>query len=286
MDDSHVREDIRKYLSAEVHVRLAVIQQEVWIDYRSSEAVFKMMNNMADVPPRPNAPALLVVGAGGSGKSAIVSQIPRRVNNSEGLIVMSMAESPEISSRRTLRSELARALGVPLSQPATLKNQGDVPNEIKEIIKLRKIWGLVIDEFHDALLRTKQEQRINMSILKKLLSDEYGLKLFLFGTVSAKSALSSNLEFSRRFHEVTLGDWQEDEEFRAFLLELEESLPLRKPSYLYSGEIVGVLLDIASGRMDKTVDLVRSAACFAIKSGAESIDRELIIKAATNPWGY
>lgn len=101
----------------------------------------------------------------------------------------------------------------------------EIPREIAEVIKLRGFWGVVIDELHDALLRPKHEQRINMSILKKLLSSEYGLKLFCFGTIAAKQALQSNDEFKRRFFEVPLKDWIEDEAFRAFLLEIEESLP-------------------------------------------------------------
>jgi|TARA_R110002051_G_scaffold318484_1_gene400926 hypothetical protein len=286
MGANHVRKEVQRYLSEDVDRRVSFIQQELWIDYKTSEAVFRIMNNMSEVPLRPNAPALLVVGPGGSGKSAIISQIPHRVKNSKGLIVVSMAESPEIYIKKTLRSELSAALGLPSSQASGLKGAADIPNELREVIKLRRVWGLVIDEFHDALLRTKQEQRINMSILKKLLSAEYGLKLFIFGTMSAKLAMQSNEEFKRRFHEVMLGDWKEDEEFRSFLLELEESLPLRKPSCLYSEEMVSAILSITSGRMDKTVEIIRSAACYAIKTGVESINLDLLKKAVKNPWGY
>ena len=209
MGANHVRKEVQRYLSEDVDRRVSFIQQELWIDYKTSEAVFRIMNNMSEVPLRPNAPALLVVGPGGSGKSAIISQIPHRVKNSKGLIVVSMAESPEIYIKKTLRSELSAALGLPSSQASGLKGAADIPNELREVIKLRRVWGLVIYEFHDALLRTKQEQRINMSILKKLLSAEYGLKLFIFGTMSAKLAMQSNEEFKRRFHEVMLGDWKE-----------------------------------------------------------------------------
>jgi hypothetical protein len=125
-----------------------------------------------------------------------------------------------------------------------------------------------------------------MSILKKMLSSEYGLKLFCFGTVSARNALQSNDEFKRRFYEISLGDWSEDEAFRAFLLEVEESLPLKKPSLLYSEELVKAILSVTYGRMDKTIELIKSAACYAIKSGAEQIDLEMLRRATRNPWGY
>ncbi|UUJ40819.1 TniB family NTP-binding protein [Pseudomonas extremaustralis] len=256
------------------------------MDNNSSEAVFRMMNNIADVPARMTAPALLVVGPGGSGKTAIISQIPKRVKNSERLLMISMAESPEINVKKTLRSALAMALELPPSSSARPQSGADIPNEMREVIKLRKVWGVVIDEFHDVLLRPKQEQRISMSILKKLVGSEYGLKLFCFGTVIARNALRSNEEFQRRFHEVELTDWVENEAFRSFLLEVEESLPLKQPSNLYSEEMVRLLLFLANGRMDKTLDLIRGAACYAVKMEVEQINEDLLKRAAMNPWGY
>lgn len=286
MSGEHVRQDMQKYLTSNIEARIAAIHQELWVDNNSSEAVFRMMNNIATVPERMNAPALLVVGPGGSGKTAIISKIHKRVRNSEGLAILSMAESPEINVKKSLKAELALALGLPIASGSRPKSGADIPNEIREVIKLRKIWGLVIDEFHDALLRSKQEQRINMSILKKLLGSEYGLKLFCFGTVSARNALQSNDEFKRRFHEVALADWCEDEEFRSFLLEVEESLPLQQPSHLYSEEMVRLIISITNGRMDKTLELIRGAACYAVKLGVEKVDLDMLRRANKNPWGY
>lgn len=286
MNSDHVRPDMQKYINAEASFRIAAIHQEIWVDNKSSEAVYRAMNNIRAVPDRLSAPALLVVGPGGSGKTAIISRIRDRVEGSEGLVFLSMAESPEISIKKNLRTELALALGLPPPLDSRSKKGSEIPSEIREVLRLRRIWGLVIDEFHDVLLRPKQEQRSNMSILKKLLGSEYGLKLFCFGTVSARNAMQSNDEFRRRFHEINLGDWVEDEEFRAFLLEVEESLPLRNPSRLYSEEMVKTILSISNGRMDKTLELIRSAACYAVKSGAEQVDPEMLRRANRNIWGY
>lgn len=286
MSGEHVRPDKQKYLSADVDARITAIHQELWVDNNSSEAVFRMMNNIATVPDRINAPALLVVGPGGSGKTAIISKIPSRIINSEGLVFISMAESPEINVKKSLKAELALALGVPITAALGSKSGSNIPNEIREVIKLRKIWGLVIDEYHDAMLRSKQEQRMNMSILKMLLGSEYRLKLFCFGTFSARNALKSTDELKRRFYEVVLTDWGEDEEFRSFLLEVEESLPLRLPSHLYSEEMVKSILSITYGRMDKTLELIRSAACYAVKLGVEKIDLDMLQCAKKDPWGY
>jgi hypothetical protein len=50
--------------------------------------------------------------------------------------------------------------------------------------------------------------------------------------------------------------------------------------------MVSAILSITAGRMDKTVEIIRSAACYAIKMGVEAINLDLIKKAVKNPWGY
>lgn len=83
MNSDHVRPDVQKFIHADISTRISAVQQELWIDNNSSEAVFRIMNNIHAVPDRLSAPALLVVGPGGSGKTAIISRIPQRVNGSE-----------------------------------------------------------------------------------------------------------------------------------------------------------------------------------------------------------
>ena len=145
MSDEHVRSDIRKYLSSNIDTRIALIHQEIWVNNNSSAAVFRMMNNIADVPDRMSAPALLVVGPGGSGKTAIISKIPNHVKRSAGLIFVSLAASPEIDTKKSLKDEIALALGIPVGSGSSRRSSSDLPSEIREVIRLRQIWGLVID---------------------------------------------------------------------------------------------------------------------------------------------
>lgn len=281
----HVREDIREFVNADMTTRIAMIQKDVWIDHRSSDEIFRIMNNMAEIPDRTNAPALLITGEGGTGKTTIIRQMRKRVKNSEGLIMIDMAEDVDLGVKKNLKVELANALGLPQDWRASSRS-GDLPNEIKEVIKIRKLWGVTIDEMHDALLRPKQEQRANLSLLKRLLGQEYRLVLFCFGTKKARQAMKSSIEFERRFYEVKLDDWKEDEEFRSFLLEYEESLPLKEPSHLYSQKMVNTLLRLTGGRMDTTIDLIKAAACWAIRNGEEAVTAEWINRASKYPWSY
>ena len=46
MSSEHVRSDIQKYLSADVDTRIAAIHNELWVDNNSSEAVFRINNDV------------------------------------------------------------------------------------------------------------------------------------------------------------------------------------------------------------------------------------------------
>jgi hypothetical protein len=285
---NHVRQDKVNLLGLDSKDRIPIMLEDVWVDYAPSERIFKIMNNIAQAPKRITAPALLVGGTGGVGKSAIVKQIHRRVVNSDGLIFVNMSVDPDqLDHKRDLKTEIYKELGIPLSSSRGRSGaSGAVPQDLIEVMNLRSKWGLVIDEFHDLLLVGKQEQRVNGSMLKTLLSEPYGMKLFAFGAVGARRVLNAKSETKRRFTEVILGDWTESEEFRSFLLGLEQCLPLREPSKLYEKKLTQLILVSTAGRMDKVIDLVRSAGCYALSSGKEYIDEACLIAAAADPWGF
>lgn len=288
MAADHIRQDLKHYLDLDVDARKVIMLQDIWIDYSPSEKIFQIMNNIEMAPKRITAPALLVSGVGGTGKTAIVSQIKNRITNSSGLIFVNMAADPdELERKKDLKSEIYKELGVPLSS-AGLRGKSSVslPRELVEVLSLRSKWGLVIDEFHDLLLVGKHEQRMNGSMLKTLLSDPYGMKLFAFGAVGARRVLNAKIETKRRFTEVLLDDWSESENFRSFLLGVEQCLPLKEPSRLYEKKLTQLILVSTGGRMDKVIDLIRSAGCYALMRRLERIDEACIVSASADPWGF
>jgi hypothetical protein len=238
---------------------------------------------MLAVPRRTQAPCLIVTGASGAGKSSIVDQIMRSDSTGQ-IILLDMAANPFNLKFGDL---LVAALGLP---PGLIKSgqprKIQLPEELAEVIKLRKIKALVIDELHDSMLVPRAEQLKNLSILKSLSNQIYGLSVIGFGIEAARNALSMDEQFSRRFYSVSVNDWTENESFRSFLAGVEQNLPLRKPSRLDSAEIVRLLLENTGGRMDSVVKSIKSAACYAIKSGEERVTTESLSRAIAMPWSY
>lgn len=284
-DGSHLSPDRRRLLKLGDDERIREIQDDKsWVDYPQAEGVFEMISNMLSTPDRNQAPCLLVYGDGGTGKSSIVRKLQTFGRFRDQLIFVDLTVKPDGARFPEL---LARSLGIPAGfSTAYQRGSNSIPREIEQIVKLRKLKGIVLDELQDAFLVPQIEQKKNLSLIKGLSNAPVGLSVFGFGTISARNALQSDSQFFRRFHPVELRDWADTDGFRSFLVGLEEDLLLRNPSFLDSEDITRFLLERTGGRMDSVIKLIRAAACYAIRGGEEKITVELLKEAYRNPWGY
>ncbi|WP_152223624.1 TniB family NTP-binding protein [Pseudomonas sp. SCB32] len=281
----HLVPNRRSLLSLSDEARIHEIQKDdIYIDSPAPMSVISILRNMLKTSDRVQAPCLIVTGEGGSGKTSVIRQIKADRFMSEQLVFVALNVNPYNLKFGEL---LVEALGVPPGGSVFGKPRKDLlPRELAELIKLRGIKGLVIDELHDAMLVPRAEQQRNLSILKGLSNSPYGLTVAGFGTSAARNALSYDYQLSRRFYKMELVDWYESEDFRSFLAGIEFNLPLRLPSSLDGPEIVSILIEMTSGRMDDVIKIIKSAACYAICSGDERITLENLRLAAASPWGY
>lgn len=281
MDLSHIKDAKRSLALSGVVERIDIINKNIWVDCPQCSRVERVVKNMLNARGLSPAPCLLVCGEGGAGKTSIINRISSRHGAADGTVVFaSLAENPDELRFREL---LLMALGVPL------KAQGSgakLPNGLVKHLQLRKIFAVIIDEFHDALLAQVSEQRKNLSLLKKLSEPPYHLSIMGFGTTSAVNALNQDTQLERRFEVLKLLPWVEGDEFRSFLASIEENLPLRKASKLYSQETVKYLLTNTNGTMDQVLKVIRFAAIHAIKNGEEKITMESMQEGAVRRWDY
>ncbi|RBA54696.1 transposase [Stutzerimonas zhaodongensis] len=285
IDGQHLSPNRRALLSLDDDCRIVEIQNDrVWVDNSQSENVFGMVDNVLAVPERNQAPCLLIYGEGGTGKSSIARRIKSFKKFRQKLIYVDLTVKP---NGLKFSGQILFSLGVP-GEPlySTKSFSRDLSAELLHIIRLRGIKGIVFDEFHDAFLVPRLEQHRNLSMIKGLSNAPYGLSVIGFGTSSALASLKSDSQFYRRFTMIDLPDWSDSEEFRSFLLGIEGQLPLKKQSYLDSEEFSRFLLERTGGRMDSVIRILRSSACYAIRSGEERITLDLMRSAFSSPWGY
>ncbi|HBN9750535.1 TniB family NTP-binding protein [Pseudomonas aeruginosa] len=281
----HLTASARELACLSGDMRLAAIQRDsFYIDHPQSDSILIMIENVLAVPRRMQAPCIIVTGAPGAGKSSIIQQIRSSEALSNQIAFLDMTANPFNLKFGEL---LVSALGLPHGLiKFGLPRKATLPAELAEVIKLRKIKALVIDELHDSLLVARPEQLKNLSILKALSNHIYGLSIIGFGIDLARNALSMDEQFSRRFYSVQVDDWSESESFRSFLAGVEQNLPLRRPSSLDGADVIGFLLENTGGRMDSIMNSIKSAACYAIKSGEERITIDSLAKAISRPWSY
>ena len=264
-------------------MRIAEIyKDDVWIENPVALKVIGIIENMMNVSSTIQAPCLLVEGEGGTGKTSLIRQLQEHPEWKGSMVHISLAEKP---SNLKFKEQIMAVLGLP-SSPMSGRSNSNVEPELALVIKLRKIRALCIDELHDSLLVNRLDQRKNLSLLKKLSGHPYNLIIIGFGVAAARHALKSDPQFERRFYQVMLPDWGESTTFRSFLAGIEENLPLKQSSALYSEELMKFILSASSGRMDNVIKLIKSAAAYAITTKLEKITLELLELAADDPWGY
>lgn len=285
MNGEHLIKSSRKLLSLSENQRICAINSdELWIEYPQVSQVINYTRNILKIESRTQAPCMLVAGEGGTGKSSIVSQIKTLPEWKGRLIYIALNQNPQNLSLRELFID---SLELPLSKyRGGVPLKASMPREIVEVIAIRRIKGIVIDEFNDGLLVPRNEQLKNLSLLKGLSGYPYHLSILGFGTLESKNALSYDPQLSRRFHKIKLDDWRETEDFRSFLAGVEENIPLKNPSALYDQEKVNYLLIHTQGRMDGVIKLIRCAASYAVKTGEERITIKLLERARLEPFGY
>lgn len=285
MPGDHLSESCRRLLKLGDDRRIQLINTDnLWIDYPQASRILKAIGNILAIKSKEQAPCMLVYGEPGSGKSSIIRRLKNSRDTKAQLVFMALNQNmPKLNARELIID----ALGLPQRDGRAYRlNKDLIPHEMAEVIRLRGIKSLVIDEFNDALLVPRHEQLQTLSLLKGLSGEPYYLSVFCFGTPIARNALSYDQQLNRRFIKSELKDWTETEDFRSFLAGVEENLPLVNPSGLYGQELVSYLLSYTQGRMGGVMDLIKSAASYAIRGGQEKITIDLLDRARLDPMGY
>lgn len=261
-------------------IRISEIQKDCWIEYPISRTILLATTAILEVPQRTSAPCLLVCGEGGSGKTTIVDRLKKDKHVSSQLVYLSLVENP---GRLPFKERILEAVGLPYS---LAKNENFFIKEVADYIHSHGIKGLVIDEFHEALLVPKNDQLKNLSLLKGLCGFSYNMSIICFGTGLARNAINHDLQWARRFHTFELRPWPMNNEFRNFVATLERRLALQKKSDLHNEDILSLIHQSCRGEMGALIRIIRSAAAYAVASGEERITKDLIERACQNPWGY
>lgn len=272
----HLDSDVVFVLERPQDERIDYCKTDRWVGYTRAAEIMQQLDQLLVYPKSLRMPNILVVGRSGNGKSSIVERFSSRhpiqmsATGSPIAPVLRIA-MPETPDESEFWSEILWAMGISHGDrdSAALKKR-----EAKSILSYAGIRVLVIDEFNNLATAGKRAGDLLAAI--KGLSNDLKVSIVAAGTQAAINALNLEPQMKSRFEPAALDRWKLNTEYLRFLASYERLLPLAEPSNLTSRQLAPVLYGMAGETIGATVKLLKEASSFALSSGKERIDEQVL----------
>lgn len=275
---SHVLPEIQPLCDAPAVARITAIYEEKFITHQAVLEVIRYVLYQVSLPRQTRAWGLVVYGTPGSGKTQLSLAVANRLASCKALpgakprIPVVSITMTGAKDARTIFNRVLSSLQAPISP--TIRNC-DREKLAMELMIRGGVRALLIDEIQDVLFSTQYQQRLALDAVK-LIMNEVGLPVVAFGTAKAADAMRSDPHLAARFDHKGLPTWKVNNDSRALLAALEKMLPLRNPSNLATSKQFKTIISTTNGMLARIVRLVNMAAVFAIQTGTECINEEML----------
>jgi type II secretory pathway predicted ATPase ExeA len=279
---SHLDDEARALLDADVSTRIRYIQRDRFILYHPIETVLSLLEDFVNRPVSIRPPCLALVGDAGSGKSSLVREFERRSQAADDpgtqRVVYLVADAcPDIP---VLQRALMSALGIPA--PLSAHRQRWIADDlIQRAFKERATRLVIIDEVQH-LMNLKVRDQARTWDWVKWISTANRVSVVCTGISGFESMLREEGQLETRFTIAHLPRWAPGNMFGQFLTAFEASLPLRVPSKLGSQDMQDSLLRESAlkeripGITHGIKQVIEHAAIAAISRGIERITVPLL----------
>lgn len=267
----HILAGKRSQADLDDRQRIKICKKDIWIPTKRLDPLFETIDYVLMSEDQLQAPGMLIFGAGGYGKSAIIRRLEQMYAVGDQRIkAIGVGEDLDNSKLRDL---ICDAFGIKLSNR---RNTRERTSRLLHIIRSEKFVALLIDELHDTGFKTLSQQTTSLSLMKHLAGPPLFLCLICFGDERAKAVLDKDDQISRRYIYWPLTLWVDDTDFCDFLATYESHLPLRQPSDLAGKVLRKRILKHSHGNMDNIVKIIKACAIDAIVNGQERITIEQV----------
>jgi hypothetical protein len=279
----HLLPHIRQIADLPQDQRIILLQNEYWIGYTKAEEVLDKMEELLNYPKKIRMPNMLLIGPTNNGKSMMIEKFRRKhlpytsANQDHEIIPVLIVQMPSNPSVRRFYSTLLNALGAPITYSTTAQYE----TIAIKLMKATEVKVLIIDELHNLLAGNNNVQREFLNVLR-FIGNTMRIPIVGVGIKDAYLAIRSDDQLENRFEPFILPLWKNDNEFSKLLKSITMVLPLQKSSPLLDLEIRSVILARSEGIIGEIMTLLTRAACEAIVSGQEFIDREVLERTKYN----
>lgn len=279
MDDGeHLHTAARAALDLPLPARLAHIRRPRWIGYTRAQQLLAKLDDLLTHPKTHRMPNLLIVGDTNAGKTMLANrfvQMHPANDNPAGdaaIVPVLAVQAPPGPDENRFYNTILEALGAPYT-PRERVAQKQV--QVLRLLKHIGLRMLIIDEVHNVLSGPVTKQRQFLHVLKYL-GNDLQIPLVGVGIKEALRALQADPQLANRFEPAVLPRWRLDQEFQRLLASFERALPLRTASRLADEPLARKLLALSEGSLGELSALLTAAAVYAVTSGAERIDAEVL----------
>jgi hypothetical protein len=268
--------------------RIALIYRiRIW--YPRMKAIYDEVvraYEMNPVTPDPECVALL--GGFRTGKTTIVesfcSQHPRQVLEENTHVPVLKVVMPAKASVGNVLSTMLVALGDPLADRGSI---GAKQHRLQRLLNDCRVQMMILDEANHFVDRDSERILHDVSNTMKSLIKEQNVACVLVGLPYTEEVLRVNEQFGGLFGDPHLLEpfrWNEEapatvEEFRTFLRQVEQQLPLATRTCLASREMAWRCFVATQGKVGYIMRLLRRAAEEAVLHDEPGLSQALLCEA-------
>jgi len=277
-DEGHLHATARAALALPAAARLARSRSPRWIGYTRAKALLAKLDDLLTRPKTHRMPNLLIVGDTNAGKTMLAQrfvQVHRADDNPDGeaaIVPVLAIQAPPTPEEGRFYNTILEALGAPYN-PRERVAQKQV--QVLRLLKQIGLRMLIIDEVQNVITGPVTKQRQFLNVLKYL-GNDLQIPLVGLGTKEALRALQADPQLANRFEPAALPRWRLAQEFQRLLASFERALPLREASRLADEHLARPLFALSEGSLGELSALLTAAAVYAVTSGAERIDAQVL----------
>ncbi|TIH15595.1 AAA family ATPase [Marinifilum sp. JC120] len=276
----HLCESAVSLMALSEQERIAKIQTPVWIGYPVASKILARLEELVEYPKSHRMPNLLITGDTNNGKTMLVNRFCKahpRDDNPDGeaaIIPVLYIQAPPTPEEGRFYDNILENINAPF------RPQDRASKKAFQAVKLLKAVGvklLIIDEIQQILAGSMKKQRAFLNVIKGL-GNELKIPIVGVGTREADRAIQTDLQLSNRFDAAFLPRWRLNANYIRLLLSFERILPLAQPSGLDERGLSTKILSMSEGYIGEIARILADASVFAIKSGHERIDVDILGK--------
>ena len=284
-----IPDDVSKPLAAvSAAERIALIYRvRVW--YPRMKAIYDEIVRAYELNPlTPDPECVAVLGRFRTGKTTLVnsfcSQYPRVVGDEMTPVPVLKVIVPAKASMGNMLTSLLVALKDPLAERGSM---GVKYHRLERFLADCGVRMLIVDEANHFVDRDSQRVLHDVSNTLKNLVKMHNLACVLVGLPYTEEVLRVNEQFGSLFgdaHVLEPFRWDEAQaesvvEFRTFLHQVEQQLPLEARTCLASKEMAWRCFVATQGKVGYIMRLLRRAAEDAVRHGSPGLTQELLHEA-------